>query len=99
MGDVPGGSHLAAQGHLRVALADQLLAQTGPGDGMAEALRGAALAETGDFAGAIAAAEKALEQARSASNRSAVSAVSSQLAGYRRGQPLRMLTPQEPRAH
>ena len=47
----------------------------------------------------FAAAEKALEQARSASNRSAVSAVSSQLAGYRRGQPLRMLTPQEPRAH
>jgi tetratricopeptide (TPR) repeat protein len=77
-------------GALALALGDQFLAQKGAGDGLPEALRAAAMAELGDFPGAIAAAERAVLQAQAASNRSAVQAVSNQLAGYRRGQPFRM---------
>jgi tetratricopeptide (TPR) repeat protein len=82
-----------------LALADQLLAQRGPADGLPEALRAAALAEQGDFAAAIAAAERALSQARAASNRRAAAAVSEQLAGYRQGQPLRMPPSSSPRSN
>lgn len=86
-------SPLMRDGGQALGLADQLLARVGPQEGMVEALRAAALAEVGDFREAVVTAERALAQARAASNRVAVQSVTRQLALYSQGQPFRMPAP------
>jgi tetratricopeptide (TPR) repeat protein len=89
----PEGAH--RNGIEAVRLARRLVETGGPADAGSLGLLGAALAESGQFAEAAAATERALVLARSNRQHSLVESLSAQLSLFRAGQPLRQASRQQ----